>query len=220
MPKGVDNMSNKEIRTFTVQGMEIRKDEEEPTKITGHAAVFDQLSKPMWGFREQIRKGAFAETLKTADVRALWNHNSDKVLGRTKSGTLTLREDETGLHVEIEPPDTSWARDAIASIERGDVDQMSFAFRTEKQEWDESDPENVIRTLVQLDLNDGDVSPVTYPAYPQTDVSAREFRSAEDIYNDYLDSKSQEDDEERESKVKLEQEKRERQIKLLESEMI
>lgn len=211
---------SKEIRTFKVEGMEIRKSEEEPTKIIGHAAVFDQLSKPMWGFREQIRKGAFAETIKTADVRALWNHNSDKVLGRTKSGTLKLREDETGLHVEIEPPDTSWARDAIASIDRKDVDQMSFAFRTQKQEWDESDPENVIRTLVQLDLDDGDVSPVTYPAYPQTDVDTREYRSAEDIYNDYLNSKSQADDEKRKSKIKLEQEKRERELQIIESEMI
>lgn len=217
MQKGVEKMSKKEFRTFNIEKMEIRKSEEEPAKIIGHAAVFDQLSKPMGGFREQIRKGAFKETIKTADVRALWNHNSDKVLGRTKSGTLTLREDETGLYVEIVPPDTSWAKDAIISIDRGDVDQMSFAFRTEIDEWDESDSDNVIRTLVQLDLNDGDVSPVTYPAYPQTSTNVR---SAEDIYSDYLDSKSQADDEERESNIKLEQEKRERQIKLLESEMI
>jgi hypothetical protein len=143
----------------------------EKRTITGYAAVFNALSEDLGWFREKIAPGAFAESLRRGDdVRALVNHDANLVLGRSASGTLRMSEDATGLLVEIDPPDTQVARDLVVSMERGDITQMSFGFYTERQEWDETkDP--IVRTLLQVRLFD--VSVVTYPAYPQTDVSVR-----------------------------------------------
>ena len=145
-------------------------------KIVGYAAKFDAESGDLGGFTEVIRPGAFAKTIRESDVRALWNHNGDYVLGRTKSGTLTLREDPIGLRIEIEPPEAQWARDLVASIRRGDVDQMSFAFRAVKDNWTETTDGQKLRELLEVRLFD--VSPVTYPAYEATEVSVRSRRSA------------------------------------------
>jgi hypothetical protein len=82
-----------------------------------------------------------------------------------------LTEDEVGLRFDAELPDTSEARDLYTLIERGDVDQMSFAFRVIRQKWNDDRTE---RTLTEVSLSDGDVSVVTYPAYPTTSVEARE----------------------------------------------
>lgn len=148
-----------------------RKDGQLPT-IKGHAAVFDTLSVEMWGFYEEIAPGAFADSIANGDdVRALFNHNMDVVLGRTKSGTLRLREDEVGLLSEIDPPDTQHARDVVSLIERGDVTQMSFSFVVLSDKWRIDDNERYVRRILQAKLYD--VSPVTYPAYPATDVSVR-----------------------------------------------
>ena len=98
--------------------------------IEGHAAVFDSLSVELWGFFEEIAPGAFADSIEAGDdVRALFNHDPNYVLGRSRNGTLRLAEDEVGLRVEFEPPDTQQARDVVTLIERGDVNQMSFALR-------------------------------------------------------------------------------------------
>jgi uncharacterized protein len=143
----------------------------EPARLTGHAAVFNQVASGGW-FQEKIAPGAFADSLKSDDVRALWNHNPDMVLGRNKAGTLKLYEDEKGLVSEITPPDTQFARDLLVSIERGDITQMSFAFQTITEAWekgDEGQPD--LRTLVKVKLYD--VSPVTYPFYDGTDVAVR-----------------------------------------------
>lgn len=150
---------------------ELRLARAETRTIAGYAAVFNALSEDLGWFREQIAPGAFAESIRRGDdVRALINHDSNLVLGRTAAGTLRLQEDERGLLVEIDAPDTQVARDLIVSMERGDVTQMSFGFFTQKQQWDETtDPPT--RTLQQVTLFD--VSVVTYPAYPQTDVSVR-----------------------------------------------
>jgi hypothetical protein len=144
--------------------------------IVGYAAVFNELSEELFGFREVILPGAFDRALSEQhDVRALWNHNDDVVLGRTKSGTLKLAVDERGLKVEIDPPETQAAEDVLTSIRRGDVDGMSFAFRTLTDDWRMQDGE-MIRELIDLELVD--VSPVAYPAYPQTQVSARALEQA------------------------------------------
>ena len=169
-----------ERRAFPVK-VEIRTDENgRPPKLVGYAVVFNSLSDDLGWFREQIRPGAFANSIKTSDIRALWNHNPDYVLGRNRAGTLMLEEDEKGLRIEINPPDTTWAKDLMQSISRGDVDQMSFGFRTKQDEWDERDPKNVIRTLLEVDLFD--VSPVTYPAYPATSIGVR---SAKEIFDSH-----------------------------------
>ena len=165
-----------EVRTFNV---EFRIDKEEKPRIRGYAAVFDKWSEDLGYFREIIRKGAFRKTIKEADVRALFNHDSNYVLGRTKNDTLELAEDEKGLAIDIDPPETQWAQDLMISIERKDIDQMSFAFRTIKQKWNEKDKNNSTRELLEVELID--VSPVTYPAYPQTSMSVREhIRSLRD----------------------------------------
>lgn len=148
---------------------------EEPTKISGYAALFDEYSEDLGGFREIIRPGAFAESLKNDDIRALWAHDHSRVLGRTKNGTLRLEEDRVGLRIEITPdPETSWGRDALASIRRGDVDQMSFMFSVSPEEdtWEKS-RDGVVRTLTKVRLYE--VSPVAFPAYTGTQVQAREL---------------------------------------------
>lgn len=140
-------------------------------KLEGYAAVFDQLSDDLGGFREKIDRGAFAETIRKDDIRALFNHDPNFVLGRTTAGTLRLEEDDYGLKIDVDMPDTEWSRGLRELIKRGDVSQMSFGFINKKDEWNESDSKNVIRTLKQVKLLD--ISPVTFPAYPQTDVSVR-----------------------------------------------
>ncbi len=152
--------------------------------ITGYAAKFDSPSENLGGFVEYIRAGAFAKTIQESDIRGLWNHNDDYVLGRNKAGTLRLAEDEVGLAIEIDPPDTTWARDLVVSIERGDVTQMSFAFRTVQDRWTHREGENpdVIRELIEVRLYD--VSPVTYPAYEETEVSVRDLIEGRELTDD------------------------------------
>ena len=150
--------------------------DDEMPQIVGHTAVFDVLSEIMWGFREKIALGAFAETIKDDDVRALFNHDSNYILGRNLSDTLSLKEDGTGLWIEVDPPDTIYARDLIQSIERGDVSGMSFGFRVITDSWNIVENED-IRTLEKIKLYD--VGPVTFPAYPQTDAAVRSYEKAQ-----------------------------------------
>ncbi len=142
------------------------------SKVSGHAAVFNQLSEDLGGFREKISPGAFADSIKDGDIRALWNHDPNFVLGRTKAGTLSLSEDDIGLATQYDFPDTSIARDLLKSIERGDVDQQSFGFMVlpDGAKWRLEDG-GLTRILTKVELFD--VSPVTFPAYPQTDVGVR-----------------------------------------------
>ena len=138
----------------------------------GHAAVFDSASEDLGGFTEYVARGAFKRALdKHPDVRALFNHDPNYVLGRTKSKTLDLREDPRGLHYYVTAPDVSYARDLRALMLRGDIDQSSFAFTVERDKWVEQDGK-VTRTIQEIrDLYD--VSVVTVPAYPEADASAR-----------------------------------------------
>jgi len=167
-----------EIRTLPLEELRINNLEEK-RYIEGHAAVFDSWSEMLGGifpFKEKVRKGAFSQTIEKDDIRALFNHDPNYVLGRNKAGTLELKEDETGLYVRIIPPDTQAARDLITSIERGDINQMSFGFMVEEEKWDTVDGVDV-RELRRVRLFD--VSPVTFPAYPSTDVGVRAMESYE-----------------------------------------
>lgn len=143
-------------------------------KIVGYAAVFNSRSEDLGGFREIIRPGAFNRNFPDADVRALIDHDPSRIIGRTKSGTLTLSVNNKGLIAEVMPPDTTVGRDISESIKRGDVDGMSFGFRTISDQWSMQDGE-VIRELLDVTLDHGDVSFVTYPAYRQTSVAVRSF---------------------------------------------
>jgi len=163
-------MKKIERRTFTIKNVEARQAEDGTMRLSGYAAVFNNDSVPL-PFIERIAPGAFRKTLtETPDVRLLINHEG-LPLARTKNGTLRLTEDQTGLYMDADLPDTQAARDLYTLVERGDVDQMSFAFRVIRQKWNEGRTE---RTLTELSLADGDVSVVTYPAYPTTTVEARE----------------------------------------------
>lgn len=155
----------REMRAFRMDAVEVRAAQGERAVISGHAAVFNQISDDLGGFREMIQPGAFEKTLKEDDPRALWNHNRDHLLGRASTGTLRLWEDEAGLAFEIDPPNTQIGRDLVELIKRGDVDAMSFGFITISDRWSNG-LEGTLRTLVEVRLFD--VSPVTFPAYPQT----------------------------------------------------
>lgn len=169
----------REVRAYRM--IEVRGEGDASPKIVGVAAVYDQPTMiESWGgkFIEVIERGFFEDVLDD-DVRALWNHDTNLVLGRTKAGTLRLDDQERGLGVEIDPPDTQLGRDALTSIRRGDVDQMSFAFSVKQgaDEWKEADG-ILTRTLKRGACQQlYDVSPVSFPAYPQTSVGVRSVLS-------------------------------------------
>ena len=165
-----------ERRTITLKELRVvdsLSDESTEPAIDGYASVFDSWSEELGGnqpFRERVVKGAFEETIQNDDIRALFNHDPNYVLGRNKAGTLTLEEDDKGLHVRITPPDTQWAKDLLVSIKRGDITQMSFGFTVILDRWNYEDNTDV-RELLKVKLYD--VSPVTFPAYTQTECGIR-----------------------------------------------
>jgi len=168
--------SKKEIRTLPIVELRVSSADEE-NFIEGHAAVFDSWSETLGGifpFKEKVKRGAFTNSLEKDDIRALFNHDPNYVLGRNKAGTLQLKEDEHGLFVKIFPPQTAWAKDLRTSISRGDINQMSFGFTVEEDEWRYEDGYDV-RELRKVKLFD--VSPVTFPAYTATDVGVRAMES-------------------------------------------
>lgn len=170
---------------------EIRATASGKPMIAGYAAVFGKRSQDLGGFVEDIHPGAFERTLRTADVRALANHDANMLLGRSKSGTLRLGTDSGGLHYEIDPNmDDPAGRSAVARVERGDWDGSSFSFRTvglNGDKWDYgTDPAQ--RTLLEVELYD--VGPVTFPAYPDASsvvrgavelLAQRESRSVDEL---------------------------------------
>lgn len=157
-------------------------------RLEGYAALFDVPSQPLQAeeddsrdgtygmqFTEIIRRGAFTRALAASqDVRCLWNHEAEYPLGRTASGTLTLREDDMGLFFSCALPDTSLGRDVVELVRRGDVNQASFAFRAVADRWSGTAATGYVRELLDCDLYD--VSAVTYPAYAQTSVAIRSVR--------------------------------------------
>lgn len=150
--------------------------------IEGHGAVFERLSQNLGGFVEQVDPGAFKRTLgDNPDTRGLINHDPSLLLGRTRSGTLRLSVDSIGLAYEIDAPDTQYARDLIVSMQRSDIDQSSFAFYVmpNGDEWSQTEQGMPLRTLTALSIHNGDVSPVTYPAYEDADsgTAGRAFAS-------------------------------------------
>lgn len=148
--------------------------------LRGHAAVFNSLSEDLGGFREMIAPGAFRAALrKQPDVRLLFNHDPSYVLGRTASGTLELREDNSGLHVFARVDRSiSWANDLQRSMQRGDIDQMSFAFTVTDggDTWAVAENGTVVRTINADGIDElFDTSVVTFPAYTMTTADMREI---------------------------------------------
>ena len=152
---------------------EVRASDGDKPLISGTGIVYNQLSVVIWGmFREQIAPGAFTDSIAKRDVRSLCNHNTDYPLGRTGNGTLRLSEDDAGIQFENDPPATSWGNDAVESIRRGDVTQTSFGFVALDDDWSLDNNEQLIRTIRKGEL--WEISPVVFPAYPQTEVGVRE----------------------------------------------
>jgi HK97 family phage prohead protease len=166
-------------REFRFVNAELRAERSgDKNKLTGYAAKYNTKSEDLGGFRETIKPGAFTRALKEKqDVSFLINHDPSQVLGRTASGTLKLSEDTTGLKFSVDMPDTSYARDLMESVDRGDISQCSFGFMTRKQAWvDETDGDGSTSSVRELhDVDLFDCSAVAFPAYPDTEVNTRSF---------------------------------------------
>lgn len=141
-------------------------------KIVGYAIVFNEPSEDLGGFVEIITAAAVDRTLAEGlDVRALVDHDSSKIIGRVKAGTLTLQKDARGLLVEIHPPDTTVGRDILESVRRGDVTGMSFKFGIVQPHGEHFEQRAGVPTRIVSDMRIPEVSVVTFPAYTATDVS-------------------------------------------------
>lgn len=162
-------------RRVMVADMEARADGEART-LTGYAALYNSETRIGSFFREVIEPGAFRAALaRQDDVRALFNHDANVVLGRTPR-TLVLEEDARGLRYTVTLPDTQAGRDLWTSVQRGDISQSSFAFSVDAEEWRDQKAPMPLRVVKDVHLFD--VSPVTYPAYDETSVSARSHADA------------------------------------------
>lgn len=160
-------------RRMSATVLEVRDDDADGITLTGYASTFNDPYDMGW-YTETVDPGAFKRTLgRNPDVRMLINH-ADLPLARTTSGTLTLDTDKRGLRVQanLDPSDPDVARLA-PKMKRGDLNQMSFAFRVDGADGDKWSDDFSARTLRSLDLNNGDVSVVTYPANPNAAVGIR-----------------------------------------------
>jgi uncharacterized protein len=188
-------MSEKRERRFLESEVKLESRGDSKPKITGYAAVFNKRSSDLGRFREVIDKRAFDAHLATnPDVVGLFNHSNDMVLGRTSSGTMRLSVDNYGLKYEIDPPNTSYAKDLMESMSRGDIRSSSFAFFADDEDWSvDSDTGENIRTIKQARLID--CSPVTAPAYPDATSQVRSMfpdgipavpSNSNDVYKTYM----------------------------------
>lgn len=163
---------------------ELRSESAESRTISGYAAKFDSWSEPILGwFKEKIDRSAF-EGCDLTDVIMCFNHNVDDILARTTSGTLTLSTDDVGLRFSFDAPNTTRGNDMLELVRRGDVSKCSFRFVVEKDEWRYQDDKNKLeydeRTILKFAMLK-DVALVVFPAYKDTEASARhlEERKAE-----------------------------------------
>ncbi|MTI32810.1 HK97 family phage prohead protease [Xanthovirga aplysinae] len=176
--------SEKETRCFH-SSIEIRAkgEGEESRTIEGYAFKFDKLSRNFGWFHEKIARSAMNSIdLSKEDVVALFNHKADFVLARTISNTLTLEVDDTGLKYRFEAPNTTIGNDLLEMVKRQDIQHSSFAFTVSEDSWEEDEQLGDIRTITKFKRL-YDVSPVTHPAYLDTEVTAAK-RSFEQFKNE------------------------------------
>lgn len=171
-------MSDYEKRCYAGE-VRAAQEEGQPSTIVGYGSVFDSRSDLLFGsFREVIKPGAFDRVLND-DVRALFNHDPNFILGRTRAGTLSLSVDDKGLRYDITAPETQTIRDLVlAPMVRGDINQSSFAFRVARDgdRWYQDDEGVVVREINEISRL-LDVSPVTYPAYQAADSAVRSLEA-------------------------------------------
>lgn len=163
------NRENRQMRTASTQFA--TRDDNGALAIEGYFAVFNSNYDIAPGLSESIAPGAFDNTL-SGDIRALINHDTTLVLGRTKANTLQLRTDNHGLwgHIDINPNDTD-AMNLYNRVQRGDVDQCSFGFDIISEETDFREDGSIHWTIKEVELYE--VSPCTFPAYEETNIAAR-----------------------------------------------
>ena len=183
-------MMNENGRDY--QASFITREDGDKKYIEGYFVRFDDKYE-LWGdCYETIAPNAFDETL-NKDIVSLWNHDSNYPLGRTTNGTLTLRVDNSGLFgkVEINEND-SFAKDAYERIKRGDVKQCSFGFRILSEEYIQHDNGETEYRITKVDL--WEVSPVTFPAYKSTTISARkeDLKARQERHLETMKNKSKE----------------------------
>lgn len=173
--------------TPQTQELQTRMDFDDPKRprMIGYAAVFNTITEIWPGLREQVQPGAFANAIQNDDIRALLNHDPNYVLGRNRAGTLTLSEDTRGLRYEILMPDVTYARDLQVSVKLGNITQSSFGFNIVDENV-ERQKGGMLRTIKDVKLFD--VSPVTYPAYPTTEVHVRMIAGESEIAYLFEDS--------------------------------
>lgn len=167
---------SRETRAITTQ-LEVRTATEGETGRTAHgyAALFNSETDIGGYWRETIAPGAFSKSLREHDVLAVHSHDTGRVVGRLKAGTLDLREDEKGLAFENRLPDTTDGRDLVVQIDRGDIAGMSFGFIATRQEWDETvDPPH--RTIIEARIYEITYTPM--PQYDETEVGLRSLEHA------------------------------------------
>lgn len=167
---------NRQMRTKSTE-FKTREDGEN-LAIEGYFAVFDSVYEIAPGMSESIAPGAFDNTL-SGDIRALINHDTTLVLGRTKANTLQLKADNHGLwgHIDINRNDSD-AMNLYNRVQRGDVDQCSFGFKIVNEETDFREDGSIHWTIKEVELFE--VSPCTFPAYEETNIAARS-KEREDI---------------------------------------
>jgi HK97 family phage prohead protease len=185
LPAGDEPLPDEDNPDPEEEEVEGAADESSNGQLEGYAAVFHAEGDPgteyeLWADPsmravERIARGAFRNAIQEGDdVRALLNHNSDALLGRTMSGTLRISEDEQGLAYSVDLPDTQLGKDVSELVDRGDISGSSFGFIVEQESWREDEIEGgmrlAIRTIESVRLLD--VGPVTYPAYGGTSVAS------------------------------------------------
>ncbi len=172
------NQTEKRNQLTTINNVEVRETVDGKRTVVGYAVKWGLRSHKIANrFFEVFQKGAFSEALKSNDIRALWSHDTSKILGRTKNNTLRLQEDDVGLRFELDLPNTTLGNDTFESIQRGDVDGVSFGFRAIEQKWDKRSSNEITRNIIKANLLE--ISPVGFPAYPDTQVSVRELDGLE-----------------------------------------
>ena len=175
-PATIKTSDAREQRSFC-GGLELRAegDGESGRTTKGYACLFDNVTSIGGYWQERFAKGAFSKSLGERDVVALHSHDDGRPMGRMSRDTLRVTEDDKGLGFENDLPDTQDGRDLATSIDRGDIEGMSFRFRALKEEWDETqDPP--MRMVIEAELFE--ITYTAFPAYPDTEVGMRSLEHA------------------------------------------
>lgn len=177
-PTNKPSGSEREQRAF-IGGLELRAegDAENGQTTKGYACLYENDTNIGGYFTERFAKGAFTKSLKERDVVALHSHDDGRPMGRMSRDTLRFTDDDKGLGFENDLPDTQDGRDLATSLERGDIEGMSFRFRAIKEEWDESG-DIPKRTVIEAELYE--ITYTAFPAYPDTEVGMRSLQNARD----------------------------------------